>query len=676
MRPIAELEERLNRRRWFENQNRTTLYRQALTLEVSSVVLAELGYEVLESQHHISPIFGKTGSSKSTLMRMLASMNRRLKYKLRDINAEFILTWSPVQSVAKAQLNKLPRWADMGQDEYRGGRVGKGAASSEEGFITLTETLRGEQNSFYTCSPRQPSTLECHFALRSLGYYEGEVKVKGRGSLFNVSRALLLGPEHNLPMAHVLLDEGLYHFETPSGQLVDKDFEGIKKKIYDKPGFWKVDPYIEETYDASKRGYMALVKKYGGTPPEYSPEVMEYVENRFMDHLETHHAEDLYELTKTELEDIYMREARLPALFYMENLIVKVSAKLRKERRKRIARHKTEKLKAEEERTQEQENLIDEIAPQMLAHFQRMTPNGKTPQRAELRDWLRSLDMIEERIFGRCIDRFLSLWAEAQRADEIIQEAKAKALAPPPIQPSDFDTSPEYWLKFVKKRFPDLVPARRYPNEKGVTWWEAYIKWIDKEAKFASQRKIGDTLGVSRRTVRDNFNSIEGAMKREMGYEFERTMLTIYTSSEFIRAGIIKIDPSEDEPSEKEKPDRVIYLRGGRILVLSWKCHHENESFKVKDSPEWKLTKELLTRNQNAIMRLEGLFKNRFFLKEIDTSSDLASVRIKESDFIQWPPPAEKLLERPARPGHSRLESKKPSPRGAGGEEAEGGRGV
>lgn len=639
MRPIAEVEEQLNQKRRFDNPNLTYLYRLAATTDLTEFILAELFFSVEEEQHIVCPITGKTGTSKTTIMKKLASMSRRLKWNMKNVNAEFILTWSPIQSQAKAQLGKLQKWADLGQDEFRRGRVGKGSATSEQGFITMTETLRAEQNSFFTCSPKKPN-LDAHFTIRARGYMKGDCIIKGRGQLRNVSMAIVKGPEFNLPMGTIFLDEAS----------------------------WPIDPYVEGTYTQTKRSFNALVKKYGGNIPEISSEVLEYVEAQFMEHLEEHHPDDMLELTKTELERVYMVEARLPTVFYMDNLVTSVAARLRRKKRVHDTKLKAERIEKEEQNAEEQWKLVREmIAPKMVDHFMKESDEQMIPpKRAVLRDYLRTLNVLHERFFIRCMDRFEHLWHQQKAKASAVDNAREKVTRPPPLSPKDFNTDPSFWLAQVKERNPKLMPSSH-------DYWGAYKSYLEKEKDFESQRKAADFLGISRRTLRDHFESIAGAIKSLMGYEFERVMALLYQSDDFKKAGVLRIDPPGDEVARKSHPDRIAYLQDGQILVCSWKCHSKNENIRVKDSPEWRMTEELQKQGQDAIMVLEGLFGDRFFSKKVPMNLKTDSIRIRENDFMKWPPNPKEVFGRPAQNRRTHLEFP-PAPSGKRERVLEGGK--
>ena len=157
-------------------------------------------------------------------------------------------------------------------------------------------------------------------------------------------------------------------------------------------------------------------------------------------------------------------------------------------------------------------------------------------------------------------------------------------------------------------------------------------------------------------------------MKRLMGYEFERTMATLYTQC----PRVLRMEPADDDVAREGVPDRIVFLDDGSIRVCSWKCHTENASIKVKDSPEIRLTRELLKQGKNAYMVLEGLFDGRFFSIRVDPFRSKASVRIRDEDFLEWPPDVEKWIGPVNLPASDRVESPSASspasvPSGVGG---------
>ncbi|MHA1814027.1 MAG: hypothetical protein ACTSYX_11420, partial [Candidatus Thorarchaeota archaeon] len=147
MRPVAELEDRLNDLHWFDDPNPTTLLRQAKKIDATSVVLEELIYTVEHESHVICPIDGWTGEGKSYSARKLAAMLRRLQWSLKGVNAGVWVTWAPVQTVAKVRKSTFRDWDTIIQDEHRKKGAGKGAATADWALENIEHTLRANKNS-------------------------------------------------------------------------------------------------------------------------------------------------------------------------------------------------------------------------------------------------------------------------------------------------------------------------------------------------------------------------------------------------------------------------------------------------------------------------------------------------------------------------------------------------
>ncbi|MHA2236681.1 MAG: hypothetical protein ACXABH_15260, partial [Candidatus Thorarchaeota archaeon] len=422
--------------------------------------------------------------------------------------------------------------------------------------------------------------------------------------------------------------------------------------IYLDEDEWPLDPYILNEHVKAEREWKLLVKRFGGTPPEVDPDVIEFVETKLMEYLEQHYPRDMYDLKRLELERIYMVELQLPALFFLDQVIAGVQAKLKKKEREYNAQEFVEKQHAHEEFVHEQEVLIDIIAPKLVKYFRYYTTEDKMqfPNIGACKDYLRKSTNLDPSFFSRCIDRARHLWLRMKAGKDILDEAFAIVEVPPPMKAGEFiaDIDDPFWLKFVRKKFPKLVKPE---------YFNAYQNYQDKKKGWTSHRKVGKSMKPQRAkgTVTGMFSKIEGAMKREMGYEFERVLARVYNESSMV----LDIEPELEsfKGAKKGEVDLVAHLTDGQFRIISIKSHNENESIGIKKtSPEVKMLLELQSKGTDSHMVVEGLFEGRFFSVPYDPKTTKKSVRIRDSDLIPWPPDLEKLLSDSSRPDANRLE--------------------
>ena len=636
----------------FVNPNKTELLRLAREIDATNHVYAEILFGVSEEQHSVVPIHGNTGTGKSTIMQKLASLSYILKYYMKNINAEHLVTWSPAQSCALAQLGYLKRWNDMSQDEYRSRNIGTGSVTSDQGFRALTETLRADKNSFFVCSVHDKD-LAPHFSLKSVGW-KREFKHPTRGMLYNVNEAIVYGPEHELPLGYVYLDEGIYRWiDSITKQEVTEAYEGRKYKVYDSPGMWPIQPYIIDTYYVAKNEYMDQVKRFGGNPQEYDPRVVEWAKQQLLEFLDEHYSEDMYELQAAEIKDIYMHKANLPAVFYMENVISTVRIHLN-EKKKAIQRAEADDiLRREAEKEAREEELIKQLIPRYVEYAKaRMDPDKPAfPPTAVCYGWLRRMNgMLDESKYKHVYRGARILWFELQSDRQALERAKESALRPPPIPIVDFDFSDRFWYDFVRDKYESRID---------IIYWNSYEKYaIEERAGWTSQEKVVKQLEEAetpraRWTIRKHFKRIEGMMKREMGYEYERSVVKYYSSPEMLEAGFVVMDaiaskdlkPDEDFEARKQRePDLVLRLPDESIAVISIKTHSKEASIDF-EGPELKLYNELLKDGKDTVLFLQGTYKQRFFSIEIDPSKiATASVRITDEHYLQWPPNTQEIF--------------------------------
>lgn len=645
------MEQKLAKRGRFDNPNDTELFKLAMNTDLTLDVFADVLFGVRERQHTVACVSGPTGTGKSRIMQMLASLSRNLKWALHKISADHIVTWSPVQSTAKAQLGLLQDWTDMTQDEYRSRNVGKGSATSDAGFRTLTETLRANKNSFWVASVHDP-VLTPHFSLRALGWHK-EFEHPQRGKLYNVNEAIVMGPQWGYPMGVVYMDQGYFIWTNKDGKEVPEGFEGIKyvkypdfKKYPKAKGLFMLDPYILKTYHMAKMQYNNLVKRYGGTPPEYDPDVLEYVKREFRKYLEEEFPENYLEMSKSDLEFRYM-QAELPAIFYMDKVIGTISSEFRIEKKEKEKQKQEEEFQKMKELQEKEENLVKELAFKLVNWVQKTQPDpdkDRFPAKSICNGWLKRLDALELRTSKTTVYEMAKLmWWEMQSDWKELEKAKEEALRPPPIPPADFPTKPRHWFDHCKEKFFDSVAEDLY--------WDAYENYaIKEEHGWTSQQGVVEMLeknGLprSRRTIRKWFKVIEGLMKREMGYELERTLLEhVFLTSQFNEAGIIVLEPKEGKPAPKGQPDFVLKTPDESLIILSIKCHNRNPDIGV-EGPELKLYKHYLDQGKkNISLHLAGLFKGYWFTLPIPANLSVSSVTVRENFYKPFPPIPEDIL--------------------------------
>jgi hypothetical protein len=389
-----------------------------------------------------------------------------------------------------------------------------------------------------------------------------------------------------------------------------------------------------------------LVKRFGGTPPEVDPDVIEFVETKLMEYLEQHYPKDMYELSRLELERIYMVELQLPALFFLDQVIAGVRAKLKKKEREYNAQEFVDKQAAHEEFVHEQMALIDIIVPKFIKYFRQYTTEEKMqfPNSGACRDYLRKSTNLDPSFFSKCIDRARHLWLRMKSGVGSIEEVRSIVEIPPPMKAGEFiaDIDDPFWLKFVKEKFPKLVKPE---------YFSAYQNYQDQKKGWTSHKKVGKSMQPqkAKSSVTEIFGKIEGAMKREMGYEFERVLANIYNECPMV----LNISPELEsfKGAKKGEVDLVAYLIDGQIRIVSIKSHNENKSIGVKKtSPEVKMLLELQAKGTDSHMVVEGLFEDRFFSVPYDPETTKKSVRIRDSDMISWPPDLEKILSETVRP--------------------------
>jgi hypothetical protein len=597
MRPVAELEDYLNDLHRFDDPNPTTLLRNAKEIDGTETFFLELDYTIEQESHIVLPIDGDTGEGKSFSARKIVSMLRRLEWSLKGINIKPLMTWAPVQTVAKVRKGVLKDWQTIYQDEHRKRGAGKGAATNDWALKNIEHTLRANKNSIIICSPEEHSHQH-HAALKARGYDE----------ITGINTLLLRGPEFNLPMAYIYLDN-----------------EG-----------WPLDPVVEEGYNDAKREYNEMVKKYGGTPPEVDPDVIELAEEEMLDHLEKYHKEDMFDLSRVELEKIYAYDLCLFSGYYMNDVLTTVLSHLKKMKRRQDRVRFIEEQERLEEHEKEQEALIDMIAPKIVRYFLQYTPDmDKLPFPAvgACKDYLSSYTSLDPKHVSRCIDRTRHLWIKMKASASYVDEGIKEVTAPPPIAAADFSTERSFWIDYVYKRNPELTMEK---------YREAYAKYHEGDVDYRSHSVAAKTLGVVKKTLQEQFDRIDGAIKNAMGYEFERTIATLYDKS----GNVLWMDPkTPDLISPKGKPDRVMILADGSFRVCSWKCHNENDSIPIFNSPESKMAKYLLSsQDKPVVLVLEGLFEGRFFSIRLDSHSKQKFAKINDSDYSSWPPNFDELL--------------------------------
>lgn len=651
MRPLTAIEQKLARMGRFDNPNDTELFKRAMQTDLTIETWADVFFGVNERQHTVACVSGPTGTGKSRIQQMLASLSRNLKWNLHSIAADHMVTWSPVQSTAKAQLGLIQNWTDMTQDEYRSRNVGKGSATSDAGFRTLTETLRANQNSFWVASVHNPS-LTPHFSLRALGWHK-QYKHPTRGLIYNVNEAIVSGPQWGYPMGVVYLDSGFFWWVDQHGNVVDESYEGQKfirypdfQKHPKAKGFFMLDPYILETYFQAKMEYNDLVKRFGGTPPEYDPDVLKFVKGEFRKYLEKNHTDTMYEMSQSDLEFRYM-QAELPAIFYMEKIIGSTHSELKLEKKK-IAKVEKEDMEQKLRELQEDEDELVKILAYQLVEWVKRTqpdPDKKSfPKRAVCNGWLTRLDKLQIKTSKTAVYEDASLiWYELQSDWTALDRAKEEALRPPPMEPADFPTESRYWFDHCKERFPEVVPEMLY--------WDSYenyaviekFGWTGQEGVVEQLKKLGTPK--SRRTIRKWFDTIEGVLKREMGLELERTLLEyVFASEEFHEAGITVIEPQDGKPAKKGQPDFVLKLSDDSLVIISVKCHNRNPDIGI-DGPELKLYKHYLEEGRsNVSLYLAGLFKGFWFTTPIPGDIAVSSLKITEELYKNFPPTPKDII--------------------------------
>ena len=651
MRPLTDVEQKLARRGRFDNPNDTELFKLAMQTDLTLFLWYDVFFGVKERQHTVGCVSGPTGTGKSRIQQMLASLSRRLKWKIHTIAADHMVTWSPVQSTAKAQLGLLKNWTDMTQDEYRSRNVGKGSATSDAGFRTLTETLRANQNSFWVASVHDPS-LTPHFSLRALGWHK-EFNHPTRGLLYNVNEAIVAGPQWGYPMGVVYLDSGFFWWVDKDGRTVDESYEGQKFIRYpdfnEHPtakGMFMLDPYILDTYFHAKMEYNDLVKRFGGTPPEYDPDVLDFVKIEFRKYLEKNHADTLYDMSQTDLEFRYM-QAELPAIFYMDKIIGSTHSELKLEKKEITKSEKDDIEEKMREMEQEEEELVNVLAYKLVEWIKRTQPDPDKksfPKRAVCNGWLSRLDKLKIKTSKTTVYEQASLiWYELQSDWTALDRAKTEALRPPAIEPADFPTEPRHWFDHCKSKFPDTVKESFY--------WDAYENyaiiekhgWTGQEGVVDQLKKQGNPR--ARRTIRKWFGAIEGLLKREMGYELERTLLEyVFTNEEFQEAGIVVVEPQDGKPAKKGQPDFVLKLPDQSLVIISIKCHNRNPDIDI-EGPELKLYKYYLDEGRKDVtLYLAGLFKGFWFTMPIPENIAVKSMTVKEESYRSFPPTPQDII--------------------------------
>jgi len=627
VRPIAELELSLNDRGWFADPNPTVLYAQARTVDFTKVLLAEVVHTVAKATHFIAPFEGDTGEGKSYSAMRIASMSRALKYHMLGKTIETHYTWSPIQTAAKAWKGVFHPWDDIIQDEHRKKNIGKGSSTASAMLEGLEQTsLRFDKNNILFCSPVE-HTHKYHFAFEALGYEE-VLKVQRR-TLHNVNILVLIGPRFGLPMGLVYLS--------------DEE--------------WPIDPYIIAKHQSEESTWKLMVKRHGGIPPEVDPDIVAFCEAKLLDHLKTNYPEDMFRMSRLELEKVYSVELRLPALFFMDETLASVQAEIQKMARQRKAEEIAEDQIRIAEHQAEQDTLVDVIAPRVLKYFLQYADDRLGfPNAGAMQDHIRrTYHDLDQLHMKKTIDAVRHLWVKMRSGSEVTEQLKEEVLAPPAVSPADFKTDPHYWFQVVKERYPDLVMNK---------YWEAYTGYLDHDEEFKSHRHIANYLGLKKSTVTETFQKIEGGMKRLMGYEFERVMAKIYQDSNTV----LRIDPPVERTAKEGQPDRIVYLADGSIRVCSWKVANEEESIKVKNSPEIRLTKRLLEEGKDTHMVMEGLFEGRFFSVLVDPEQTKGSVRVRKDCYYEWPPDIPRLLEAQlGRPTADRLELAQTTETGSGG---------
>lgn len=596
MRPVAELEDILNDRGWFNDPNPTTLLRQAKFIDATETLFLELIYSVQEESHIVLPIDGDTGEGKSTSARKILAMIRRLKWALKGVNVLPLLTFSPVQTVAKVRKGVLSDSIPIWQDEHRVKGAGKGAATNDWALKNIEHTLRANKNDIIICSPEEHSHQH-HAALKARGYD----KETGTNIL------LLRGCEFNLPLGYVYLDN-----ES-----------------------WPLDPEIEFKYNQAKMEYNELVKKYGGIPPEVDPDIIELAEDEMLTYLEKHHKDDMYDLSRIELEKIYAYDLRLFSGYYMQDVLTAVLSKLKQMKRSRDRAVFIEEQERLEEYQEQQEELIEYIAPRMIKYFLEYTDPDKMtfPPVGACKDYLKQYRSLDKKFYSACIDRARHLWLKITSNQVAISEAMRVATEPPPIQAADFSTEKLYWFNRILERDPDFVMTK---------YIKAYQGYYSKDVDYRSHSVAAKTVGVAKRTLQEQFEKIDGAIKHDMGYEFERTMAQLYDKTQ----RVIWIDPPVSEVAPKGVPDRVMILDNGICRVCSWKCHNENPSIQIANSPELKMARYMKGEGKRVVLVLEGLYEGKFFSVVVDPDTNRKTIRLQNSDFMNFPPNYEELFQK------------------------------
>lgn len=546
-------------------------------------------------------------------------MSRRLKYRLKAQNIETWVTWSPIQTAAKAWKGLYKPWDDILQDEHRSRDVGKGSGTASAMLSSLEQTaFRFDKNNVLFCAPTN-HPHKYHFALEAIGWEE-ELKIRGK-TLHNVNLLMLFGPRFKMPMGIVYLS--------------DEE--------------WPLDPYISKKHDTDEIAWKRLVKRYGGVPPEVDPDIVEFCENKLLEYLKEHYPVDMFDMNRLEIERVYSIELQLPTVFFMDQTIAGVQAEIRRLGRQKHAEELLERETALKEHRQEQEDLIQDVAPRVVKHFLDFTTDRmESPPAGAIRDYLSRFTTLDEAFYQKCLNHIRHLWLKMKAGADWMNEARQIVLTPAPVSTKTFSIDSAFWLKQVRDRYPKLVMEK---------YFDAYEKYIHGEEGWTSESKIVTKIpGLkSKSTVHEMFQKIKGAIKRIMGYDFERIMANLYADSSLV----LRLEPGVNEVAKDGQPDRIVYLSDGSIRICSWKVHNENESIKVADSPEIRLTRHLQA-TKNVIMVLEGLFQGRFFSIVVDPEQSKGSVRVRKEDMQDWPPDLQKILEKPTDRGAKRLESSPP----------------
>ena len=334
----------------------------------------------------------------------------------------------------------------------------------------------------------------------------------------------------------------------------------------------------------------------------------------------------------------------------MDQTIAGVQAEIRHLAREKHAEELVERETALKEHDQEQRTLMNHVAVQVIKYFLDFTNDRLTlPPAGAIRDYLSRYTTLDAQFYQRCIDEIRHLWLKMGTGAEWMHEAEQMVLTPKPVAPADFSTDEKFWLNQIHARYPHLVMEK---------YFDAYAKYIDGEKGWESESKVGKSLPVPvvKSTVHEMFEKIKGAVKRTMGYDFERIMARLYATSPLV----IRMEPSVDEVAKEGHPDRLVFLPDGSIRICSWKIHNENESIKVENSPEIKVASAFKDRKR-VKMVVEGLFQGHFFSIEVNPDQNKGSVRVTKADMVDWPPDMDKLLEGAPPPREDRLESSLPS---------------